>query len=92
MINVIPTDSDSMHDARRIGPIAQEMLTMAFAIAACAVVLVLMAFAPVPVPIGPASAPQQVVVDAPTAVRDGVLSPSVISSADIQPEALPPTF
>ena len=86
MINV-PTDSDNLRDLHRIGPIAQEMLTMAFAIAACAVALVLIAFAPVPVPvpIGPASAPQQL-VDAPTAVRDGVLSPSVSSSADIQPE------
>ena len=82
------TDSDSPRDPRRIGPIAQEMLTMAFAIAACVVVLVLIALAPAAT--GPASAPQQLA--APTSVLDGVFVPPAISSADIQPETLAPTF
>ena len=90
MLDVTPTDSDSPRDRRRIGPIAQEMLTVAFAIAAWAVVLLLMAPAPAAAATGPASAPQQLA--APTTVRDGVFVPSAISSADLQPEALPPTF
>ena len=91
MIDVTPTDSDSPRDRRRIGPIAQEMLTVVFAIAAWAVVLLLMAPAPAAAATGPASAPQQLAA-APTTVRDGVFVPSAISSADLQPEALPPTF
>ena len=83
------TDSDSPHDRRRIGPIAQEMITMAFAVVACVVVLVLIALAPAAT--GPASAPQQPAA-APTSVLDGVFVPPAISSADIQPETLAPTF
>ena len=83
------TDSDNMRGPRRIGPIAQEMFTMAFAIAACVVVLVLIALAPAAT--GPASAPQQLAA-APTSVLDGVFVPPAISSADTQPETLPSTF
>ena len=91
MIDVTPTDSDSMRDLRRIGPIAQALFTVAFAIAACALALVLMGSTAAPAPHDSAPA-RQPLLTAPTSTHEGVFVPSGISSADIQPEALPPTF
>ena len=91
MTNTNPIESDSLRELRRIGPIAQAMFTLAFAIAACAAAVVLMGSTAAPVSTDLAPALQQLAA-APTIRPDGFFVPSGISSADIQPEALPPTF
>ena len=91
MTDVNPIESDSMRELRRIGPIAQAIFTLAFAIAACAVAVVLMGSTAAPLSTDLAPTLQQLAA-APTILYDRVLMPSGMSSADIQPEALPPTF
>lgn len=91
MTDVNPIKSDSMRELRRIGPIAQAVFTLAFAVAACAVAVVLMGSTAASVSIDLAPALQQLAA-APALTPEGTFTPSAISSADIQPEALPPTF
>ena len=89
MTDVTPTDSDSMRELRRIGPIAQALFTVAFAVAACILALVLMGSTAAPTVLAPE--PQQL-ASAPTAAGDGVPVPSSISNIDVLPEPQPPTF
>ena len=91
MTDVNPVESDSLRELRRIGPIAQAMFTLAFAIAACAVAVVLMGSSPAPVLTDLTPVLQQLAA-APTITREGVFVPSSLSSAELQSEALPPTF
>lgn len=91
MTDVNPIESDSMRELRRIGPIAQAVFTLAFAVAACAVAVVLMGSTAASESTDLAPALQQLAA-APTLTPEGIFAPSAISSADIQPEALPPTF
>ena len=91
MTDVNPIESDSMRELRCIGPIAQAIFTLAFAIAACAVAVVLMGSTATPVSSDLAPKLQQLAA-APTVAPDGSFVPSAISSVDSQPEALPPTF
>ena len=91
MTDVNPIESDSMRELRRIGPIAQAVFTLAFAVAACAVAVVLMGSTAASESTDLAPALQQLAA-APTPTPEGIFVPSEISSADIQPEALPPTF
>ena len=108
MIDVTPPDSDSMRELRRIGPIAQALFTVAFAVAACVLALVLMgstaapAPAPTPAPAldptpmlltaAPQRAPVSVPRPMPTPASDQVLVPSAISSTDVLPEPVPPAY
>lgn len=91
MIDVNPTDSDSMRELRRIGPIAQALFTVVFAVAACILALVLMGSSAIPAAPVPASVPQKLAA-APTTASDGVGGLPGLSSTDVQPEPLPPTF
>ena len=91
MTDVNPIESDSLREWRRIGPIAQAVFTLAFAVAACAVAVVLMGSTAASESTDLAPALQQLAA-APTLTPEGIFVPSAISSADIQPEALPPTF
>ena len=94
MTDVNPIESDSMRELRRIGPIAQAVFTLAFAVAACAVAVVLMGSTAAVVTTDAAPVLQQLAA-APTLTPGGlVVSPAVSSadSADSQPETLAPTF
>jgi len=91
MIDLTPTESDSMRELRRIGPLVQALFTVVFAVAACTVALVSMgpAPAPAPSPTGPAIAPQHLTAGQ-TAAQDGAFFPAVIQAADVKAEAQPP--
>lgn len=92
MTDVNPIESDSMRELRRIGPIAQALFTLAFAVAACAVAVVLMGSTAAPVSFDLAPALQQLAA-APLIAHDRLaMTDGMSSTAEVPPETLPPSF
>ena len=91
MIDLSPTESDSMRELRRIGPLVQTLFTVVLAVAACTVAVVSMGPAPAPAvsATGPALAPQQLAAG-PTSAQDGALVPGITQAAAVKAEALSP--
>jgi hypothetical protein len=92
MIDVTPTESDSLRELRRIGPLVQALFTVAIAIAACTVALVWIGPASAPTPAAtPAPALPQQLAAGPKRAQDGAFVPATTQAAGVRAEAPTPT-